>query len=104
MICPSHAEFIMPLAVIVSNGEDTTESLIDGVGFTDDLPTADSAHIPDTGLWSGVGSINALATFDLGSVMNISQARRRNGGGAILPNRSTWRTSVHLEQPVVAQP
>ncbi len=58
MICPSHAEFITPLAVIVSNGEDTTESLIDGVGFTDDLPTADSAHIPDTGLWSGVGSIN----------------------------------------------
>lgn len=69
----ARAALVTPVAVSVSNGEDTAEALIDGLGLTDDPPTSDSAHDPDGSLmWSSVGSINAWATFDLGGAMDIT--------------------------------
>ncbi|MEM7386989.1 MAG: Ig-like domain-containing protein, partial [Verrucomicrobiota bacterium] len=47
---------------------------IDGLGFEDEPPTAESTHLPDGNLmWSGIGSIKANATFDLGGVMDVTK-------------------------------
>ncbi len=76
MTCPLlHAEFIQPVAVLVSNGADTQDALINGAGF--DVPgigTPDSVHSRMAAeMWSGIGSIRESAIFDLGTNVNLTK-------------------------------
>jgi hypothetical protein len=69
------AEFIQPVAVQVSNGEESQDALINGQGL--DIPgvgSPESIHNQaDTEMWSVVGSIKADAIFDLGKTVDLTK-------------------------------
>ncbi len=69
------AEFIQPVAVLVSNGEESQDALINGLGLNN--PGAGSIsdlHNRVAGdTWSVVGSIRADATFDLGKTVDLTK-------------------------------
>ena len=70
-----HAEFIQPVAVLVSNGVDPQDALINGSGF--DVPgigDPDSVHNRVASeMWSGIGSIRESAIFDLGTNVSLTK-------------------------------
>lgn len=69
------AEFIQPVAVSVSNGEETQDALINGEAFDDSTvgsPASVHAQIGSQ-MWSVVGSIRAEATFDLGKAVDLTK-------------------------------
>jgi Bacterial Ig domain len=70
---PLIADFIQPVAVEVTNGAQSKDTLIDGQGFEDPgVGTVDSVHLRATGtMWSGIGSIRESATFDLGASVSL---------------------------------
>lgn len=69
------AEFIQPISVTVSNGEDIKDSLIDGLGFEDPgLGTPESVHVTAASeMWFSIGSIRAEAVFDLGALVDLTK-------------------------------
>lgn len=71
----SHAEFIQPVAVTVSNGEDLQDALINGTGFDDPgLGTPESVHTTAASeMWTAVGSIRAEVVFDLGKTVDLTK-------------------------------
>ncbi len=74
-LTPGRAEFIQPVAVTVSNGEATQDSLIDGAGL-DDSPVGspDSIHTTSPSeMWSSIGSIQAEVVFDLGKTTDLTK-------------------------------
>lgn len=67
------AEFIQPVDVWVSNGEDVKDALIDGQAF-DDGPVGSPASIHGPGnAWTSVGSTKAEAVFDLGKAVSLTK-------------------------------
>ncbi len=71
---PLRAEFLQPVAVQVTNGEGSQDTLIDGLGFEDPgVGTPDSVHNRlASDMWSGIGSIRESATFDLGQSVSLT--------------------------------
>jgi hypothetical protein len=72
---PMYAEFIQPVSVQASNGEATQESLIDGWGL-DIAGVGSPEALHDrvaSEMWSGVGSIKADVTFDLGKTVDLTK-------------------------------
>jgi hypothetical protein len=72
---PLRAEFIQPMAVLVSNGEASQDALIDGQGFDDPgVGTPASIHSRlAADMWSGVGSIRESAILDLGKTVGLTK-------------------------------
>ena len=72
---PVQAEFLQPVAVWVSNGEETQDKLIDGLGLdSQGVGTPEATHVTDSSeMWSSIGSIKADAIFDLGMVTNLTR-------------------------------
>jgi hypothetical protein len=72
---PLRAEFIQPVAVLVSNGEASADALINGLGFDDSVvgsPT--SIHNRLAGdMWSGIGSVRESAILDLGKTVSLTK-------------------------------
>jgi len=69
------AEFVQPVAVQASNGENVQDALINGLGFDDStLGSPESIHSPaQSEMWSGIGSIKADVTFDLGQTVDLTK-------------------------------
>lgn len=71
----AQAEFLQPVDVWVSNGQDTGYKLIDGSGF--DIPgvgSPDAIHsTASSEMWSAIGSIKADAVFDLGQSVSLTK-------------------------------
>lgn len=65
------AEFLQPVDVTVSNGEEIKDTLIDGNGFEDPgVGSPNSVHITASSeMWSSVGSVRAELVFDLGKTV-----------------------------------
>jgi Sad1 / UNC-like C-terminal len=70
-----HAEFIQPVAVLASNGQDTQDALINGLGFDNPgIGSPQSVHSRDAAeMWSAVGSIKASVVFDLGKPVSLTK-------------------------------
>lgn len=75
MATPARAEFLQPIAVSVTNGADSQDSLINGQGFEEPgIGTPDSIHTRIASeMWSGIGSIRESATFDLGKSVSLTK-------------------------------
>ena len=71
----TRAEFLQPVDVTVTNGEDIKTALIDGQGLDDGaLGSPDSIHTTSGGeMWSAIGSIRAEAVFDLGKLVDLTK-------------------------------
>ena len=69
------AEFIQPVAVLASNGQETQDALINGFGFNDSfVGSPESVHSADSAeAWSGVGSIREFVIFDLGQTVSLTK-------------------------------
>jgi hypothetical protein len=69
------AEFLQPVDVTVSNGEEIKDTLIDGNGFEDPgVGSPDSVHITASSeMWSSVGSVRAELVFDLGKTVDLTR-------------------------------
>lgn len=69
-----HAEFIQPVAVLASNGEDVQDAVINGLGFDDStVGSPTSVHVRTDGeMWTAVGSTRAEVTFDLGQTVSLT--------------------------------
>jgi hypothetical protein len=69
------AEFIQPVDVTVSNGEEVKDSLIDGQGFEEPgVGSPDSVHITaGSEMWSSMGSVRAELVFDLGKTVDLTR-------------------------------
>lgn len=69
------AEFIQPVDVWVSNGADTKDKLIDGLGLDEPgVGTAASNHSTDSAeMWSSVGSTRADVVCDLGKTVDLTK-------------------------------
>ncbi len=74
-LAPVQAEFIQPVSVTVSNGEDTRDSLIDGAGLDDGgVGSPSSIHTTSPSeMWSSIGSIRADVVFDLGKATDLTK-------------------------------
>ena len=72
---PLRGEFIQPVAVHVTNGEATADSLINGLGLDDGgVGSPASVHNNSAGeMWSAIGSIRESASFDLGVTTNLTK-------------------------------
>jgi hypothetical protein len=72
---PLQAEFIQPVAVLVSNGVDTQDALINGMGFEEPgVGSPQSVHNRTASeMWSGIGSIRESAICDLGKTVNLTR-------------------------------
>jgi hypothetical protein len=70
-----HAEFLQPIAVSVTNGQDSQDSLINGQGFEEPgLGNPEAVHVRSgSEMWSGIGSIRESATFDLGKSVSLTK-------------------------------
>ena len=70
-----HAEFIQPVAVLASNGQDTAEALIGGQGFEAEpgIGSPEAVHTRTGDMWSGVGSIRESVIFDLGQTVGLTK-------------------------------
>jgi hypothetical protein len=76
LIQPSaQAEFLQPVTVQVTNGEDTQDNLINGWGFDEPgLGSPEAVHNRTSSeMWSGIGSIRESATFDLGKTVSLTK-------------------------------
>lgn len=69
------AEFLQPVSVTVSNGEESKDALIDGQGFEEPgLGSPGSIHGTfSSEMWSSIGSIRAELVFDLGSTVDLTK-------------------------------
>lgn len=92
------AEFIQPVAVTVSNGEDVKDSLIDGLGFEDPgLGTADSIHTTSgSEMWSSIGSIRAEVVFDLGKTVDLTKVYLWNYNAGVDTDRGMKDVQVFV--------
>lgn len=71
----ARAEFIQPVAVLVSNGTESQDALINGQGFEEPgVGSPDAIHNRTASeMWSGIGSIRESATLDLGSEISLTR-------------------------------
>lgn len=77
------AEFIQPVAVQASNGEDVQDALINGMGFDDStIGSPTSIHVrTDSEMWTAVGSTKADVIFDLGQTVSLTKLYLWNYNG-----------------------
>lgn len=92
------AEFLQPVAVTVSNGEDIKDSLIDGSGFEDaGVGTPDSIHTTSASeMWSSIGSIRADVVFDLGKVTDLTKVYIWNYNAGVDTDRGMKDVEVYV--------
>jgi Bacterial Ig domain len=92
------AEFVQPVAVTVSNGEETKDALIDGLGLEDQgVGTPDSLHVTAASeMWSSIGSIRADVVFDLGRVTDLTRVYVWNYSAGTDTDRGMKEVEVHV--------
>ena len=92
------AEFVQPVAVTVSNGEETKDALIDGLGLEDQgVGTPDSLHVTAASeMWSSIGSIRADVVFDLGRVSDLTRVYVWNYSAGTDTDRGMKEVEVHV--------
>ena len=71
----TRAEFLQPVDVTVTNGEDIKDALINGQGLDDGgVGSPDSTHTTSSGeMWTAIGSIHAEVVFDLGKLVSLTK-------------------------------
>lgn len=71
----TRAEFLQPVDVTVTNGEEIKSTLIDGQGLDDGgLGSPDSIHTTSgSEMWTAIGSIRAEVVFDLGKLVDLNK-------------------------------
>ncbi len=79
----AQADFIQPVAVQASNGEDVQEALINGLGFDDStVGTPTSLHVrAESEMWTAVGSTKGEVIFDLGQAVSLTKVYIWNYNG-----------------------
>ena len=79
-----HAEFLQPVAVQASNGEDTQDALINGMGLDNPgVGSPDAIHVrTESEMWTAVGSTRAEVMFDLGQTVDLTKVYVWNFNGA----------------------
>lgn len=93
-----HAEFLQPVGVTVSNGEDLKDALIDGAGFEEPgAGTPGSIHTTSAGeMWSSIGSIRAEVVFDLGKTVDLTKVYLWNYSAGADSDRSMKDVQVFV--------
>lgn len=102
------AEFVQPVSVTVSNGEEVKDSLIDGLGFEDPgIGTPESVHVAvGSEMWSSVGSIRADVVFDLGRLADLTKVYLWNYNAGVDTDRGMKDVEVFVSpdtDPATAQ-
>lgn len=71
----SLGDFLQPIAVTVTNGEEVQDALINGNGLDDPgLGNPDASHVAaGSEMWTAIGSIRAEVVFDLGATVDLTK-------------------------------
>ncbi len=96
------AEFIQPVGVTVSNGEEVKDALIDGQGFEDPgVGSPESVHVTaGSEMWNSIGSIRAEAVFDLGKLVDLTKVYIWNYNAGVDTDRGMKDVQIFVSPDV----